>query len=367
MQQGLNVFIGTTLEDNPVAEHFIALGQELAQRGHRVVLLTPHRKTELERHQDNPAIYTWPSERPTRWQDAQFLQALIRERQPNYLIAHFAAVNLMCMVGAAMRVPRRIAWYHTTSDQLNMDHHPASWKRSLLRWRRRLVYGLATDVAANSQASARDVQSTFGVRPGKCRVFYNSLADPLRDPVLKACEPAEDRLVCVGRFFPSKGQDVLLQALARLQSRHPQICLELIGEGPAKPACQELAKQLGVLERCRFLGRIPHAEVLRQMRSATAVVSPSRSEAFGLVNIEALAVSAPLVASAVGGIPEIIRDGIEGYLVPPDEPVQLAKKLDGLLSDARLRAQFGARARARFLSTFEQKRIVEEQISWLHC
>jgi len=70
--------IGVTLNDNPVASHFSALARQLAARGHKVVLITPHRMLELENADGNPAIYTWPSDRPTRFRDAAFLWRLIR-------------------------------------------------------------------------------------------------------------------------------------------------------------------------------------------------------------------------------------------------------------------------------------------------
>jgi glycosyltransferase involved in cell wall biosynthesis len=173
------------------------------------------------------------------------------------------------------------------------------------------------------------------------------------------------RLVCVGRFFPSKGQDVLIRALAIITHTHPAVSLELIGEGPEQQACQNLARTLGLEQRCHFLGAIQHDEVLRHMASAVATVVPSRSEAFGLVNIESMAVGTPVVASAVGGITEIVRDGQDGFLVPPDAPELLAERLSQMLAKPKLALVMGANARQRFLSLFEQQRAVAEQADWL--
>jgi glycosyltransferase involved in cell wall biosynthesis len=101
------------------------------------------------------------------------------------------------------------------------------------------------------------------------------------------------------------------------------------------------------------------------MAESALTVVPSRSEAFGLVVIESMAVGTPAVASAVGGIPEIIRDGVDGFLVPPDDPAALADKIGLLLSNAELRHKMGLNARERFLSRFEQSRVVKEQADWL--
>jgi glycosyltransferase involved in cell wall biosynthesis len=355
-------FIGATLEDNPVSYHFMALAKKLASRGHRVVFLTPHRKVELENHAANPAIYTWPSPRPTGLKDARFFGDLIREYRPDCLIANFVAVNLMCMVGWLRHVPCRVAWYHTISAQLSRDHEIPGWKRSLLRRRKQLVYGTATHLVANSQASMEDVHAVYHVPLSKCRVIYNSLPDP--KTILGNTIPVAGRMVCVGRLYPSKGQDILIRAVAALVKKHPNLSLELIGEGPARQSYAALIHELGLTDHCTFTGMLPHDEVLRHMANAVATVVPSRSEAFGLVNIESMAVGTPVVAAAVGGIVEIVRNQIDGYLVPPENPEALSQKLDLLLSNAQLRQSLGENARAGFLRRFELNGVIEQQSAW---
>jgi glycosyltransferase involved in cell wall biosynthesis len=141
--------------------------------------------------------------------------------------------------------------------------------------------------------------------------------------------------------------------------------VEFVGKGPLEAGLRQLAVQLGVAERCHFSGAIPHAQVLGRMASATATIVPSRIEAFGLVYIESMAVGTPVVASRVGGIPEIVRDGVDGLLAPPDDPGALASCIKAILSNPQLRQQMSVNARQRFLSTFEQTRIVKEQADWL--
>jgi D-inositol-3-phosphate glycosyltransferase len=100
------------------------------------------------------------------------------------------------------------------------------------------------------------------------------------------------------------------------------------------------------------------------MAEASVTAVPSRDEAFGLVALESIAVGTPVVASRVGGLAEIVRDGIDGFLVPPDDPKALAEKLAVLLSNRELRDQIGRNARQRFLDTFEQSKVVQEQANW---
>ncbi|MGD0351661.1 MAG: glycosyltransferase family 4 protein [Verrucomicrobiota bacterium] len=349
------------MNDNPVACHFSALARQLVTRGHQVVMVTPHRKVELENRHGNPAIYTWPSERPTHLRDAVFFARLVRQYRTNCLIANFGAVNLMTIVGWLTGVPNRIAWYHTLSAQLSLDRDSAGLRAALLDLRKRCVYKLATLIVANSQASCRDAIRTYKIPSRKCQVRYFSLPDPPPTPALGRAPT----LCCVGRFHRCKGQDVFLRAirLLNLDSLSPKV--EFVGTGPEERNCRELARKLGVADQCEFTGAVSHGEVLARMARATATIVPSRAEAFGLTTVESLAVGTPVVASSVGGIPEVVRDGVDGFLVPPDDPAALAAKVKLLLSDVELRRKMSLNARERFLSTFEQGKVVEEQADWL--
>lgn len=231
-------------------------------------------------------------------------------------------------------------------------------------WRKRLVYRMATDLVANSNASRTDLEQCYGIKRDKINVIYNCLRDskgssPGLQPVPKA-----PNLVCVGRLHPSKGQDVLLASAAILHERIPKLSVEFIGSGPWMEELRSLADRLGVSAFCRFSDSLPHEEVLNRMASAVATIVPSRSEAFGLVNIESMSVGTPVVASAVGGIPELIEDGHEGFLVPADDPQALADRAFRLLTDPNLRQAMGRNARARFLRTFEQNNSIAEQVTW---
>jgi len=235
----------------------------------------------------------------------------------------------------------------------------------VLRGRKRLVYGLATEIVAVSRAGSEDVGHLYRQPERKLRVFANSLADPFPSATAREGNGSVARLVCAAQFTFAKGQDVLIRALASLTVLHPQVLVEFLGDGPAKDSCIELAGNLGVLSRCRFEGSVRHEAVLQRMRSAAVTVLPSRCDNCPLVIIESLAVGTPVIASCVGGIPEIVRDGIDGFLVPPEDPPSLAAKLSQVLSDPALRQRMQANARQRFLSQFEQRRAVEQQADWL--
>jgi len=357
-------FIGIGLYPGTVPQHFMALGRELARRGHKVVILSWPPRPKIENHDGNPAVWSWPSTRPTRFRDARFLHRLTRQYRPSCFIANFGAENVMTLVGAVCRVPARVCWYHTVADAIALDGGGLRTRQRFQMLRKSCLLGLATHIVANSKASADDSQMVYGVPGRKCHVFHFSLPDPGSGAGDRNGFQADRPLVCVGRLAGCKGQDVLVKAAAKLKNRGVPFVLQFIGDGPMAGSLRTLAAELDVADRCQFLGNLSHEAVLRHMARSTATVVPSKSEAFGLVCIESLAVGIPVVASRVGGIPEIIRDGLDGFLFPPSEPEALAEKLALLLSDSIQRRKMQQSARERFLNTFEQGRVIPRQADW---
>jgi glycosyltransferase involved in cell wall biosynthesis len=298
-----------------------------------------------------------------------FFDRLVRRLRPCCLISNFGARNIMMTIGGLRHVPVRIHWHHTVSSAIENDWRDSPLRLRWLKLRARIPFHFVTHVIANSEAAREDVINTFGVPAQKCRVFWNSLEDPLSQPtptpMPKAGSPDCLHFVCAGRFAPCKGQDVLLKAMAQVVSRHPDATVEFIGDGSTRVACEEMARQLGLGECCRFLGALLHPEVLSRMAGAFAVVVPSWNEAFGLVNIESMSVRVPVIGSNTGGIAEIVRDGIDGFLFPPGDHDALAARMMTLLENETLRAQMGASARRRFLEHFESTRAVKEQARWI--
>ena len=356
-------FIGVSWAETPVSHQFRALGRALAARGHRVVFLADQQNRAAEEPAGNPAVLTWPSKRPTRAADALFLIKLARRFKPDCLVANFGSVNVMLLAGWSAGVPRRIAWYHTLSSQISDDARVSRLRLGFLRWRKRLVYRFATNLVAVSEGARADLQRVFQTPAGRCRVFYNALADPLQGRTVQKGLSGRNVVACAGRFDHSKGQDVLIRALALPGME--EVRIEFLGEGPERAGCQALAASLGVAGACRFAGAVPHDQVLAVMSQADLTVVPSRDEAFGLVALESLAVGVPVVASAVGGLAEVVRHDQEGWLVPPNDPAALAASIQRALRTPALHAAASRSARARFLDSFVLGPAVEAQANWL--
>jgi glycosyltransferase involved in cell wall biosynthesis len=152
-------------------------------------------------------------------------------------------------------------------------------------------------------------------------------------------------LAIVASLHERKGHAVLLEALARLAGQGVRPLCLAAGTGPEGDALQDRATALGLAAQLRWLGQV--SDVRQVLAAADVVVLPSLAEGLGVAAIEAMAAGRPVVASAVGGLPELICDGEQGLLVPARDPEALARALARCLGDAVLRARLGAAGRRR--------------------
>ncbi len=168
-------------------------------------------------------------------------------------------------------------------------------------------------------------------------------------------------VVFVGSLTYVKGVDVLLNALASLPpDRRPSV--RLVGPAVDETFAKSLMAQTrrdGLASSVTFVGSLPPDEVAREMSEAAVVVVPSRSEALPRVVLEALAAGAPVVASNVGGVPEIVQDGVTGILVPPGDVQALASALDRVLANDALRHELSSSGRAFIQSLIPSNYFVE--------
>lgn len=152
-------------------------------------------------------------------------------------------------------------------------------------------------------------------------------------------------VAAVGRFVPIKGFDVLVSALPKLVLQFPESRVILVGDGPARDALRTRALALGV-ERCLVMPGVTD-DVAAHVAAADVLAAPSRNEGMGRVLVEAMALGIPVVATSVGGIPDVVIDGECGRLVPSDDAGALGKALIELARDPLLRAKLGAAASSR--------------------
>jgi glycosyltransferase involved in cell wall biosynthesis len=230
------------------------------------------------------------------------------------------------------------------------------WRYRVNRW----TIGLVDRVIAVS-ANVRDFcVSRIGLPDEKLVVIHNGVqvpASPLspREARAELGLPRDGLVIgTVSRLDPVKGVDFLIRALAQTKG----VTLVIIGDGPQHAALETLASDLGVADQIHWAGHrrdVPHL-----LPALDVFVQPSLHEGMPNTVLEAMTAGLPVVATAVGGTPEVVVDGITGLLVPPCDPDGLAQAINALLGDPDLRRKMGRAGKERVARYFTVERMVEQ-------
>lgn len=199
----------------------------------------------------------------------------------------------------------------------------------------------------------------YGLYPHRSRTIFNGVDIQRFQPRAKP-QGGPVELITVANLVENKGVHFLLRALGRL--RAPEVRLRVVGDGPAQPALRALAEQLGLQHQTEFLGL--RNDVHELLATSDICVQPALAEAFGLTIAEAMACGCALVASRVGGIPELVLHEQTGLLVEPGDEGGLAAAIDRLLRDPALRLRLGALSRQRACEHFDLSRTVRRHVDW---
>ena len=202
----------------------------------------------------------------------------------------------------------------------------------------------ADRVIATSLYSAEQISRFYGVDRTRIRVVPELIDLAGWERALRAApvEPGQPRVLCVAHLYRRKRVDVLLRAFARIRG---DAMLRIAGVGPERSRLESLARQLAITGRVDFLGHLPFARLLAEYRNADVFALPSAQEGFGIVFLEAMASSLPIVAARAAAVPEVVADGSTGILVPPGDDAALAAALTKLLDDASTRRNMGSAGR----------------------
>jgi glycosyltransferase involved in cell wall biosynthesis len=356
MPKALSVVICTGPPEYPLNKQNWSLARALRSRGHHVTLVTDLQRDDLVGFGEHGTVTAWPSYHPIRPRDFAFIWRLAGRVRPDVILANFGAVHAAMTAGFLRRVPIRVAWYRSLSDQRRLDAEPGSSFPGLLtRPFRSIAFRLATHVVPVSEVARHDVCDRYGVRPGRCTVIQTRRPDPAEAlGIAHVPTPHGRRIVCVGRLVPSKGQDLLLRAFARLVELEPEwpSALELIGDGPLREAYADLAERLGIRDRVELSGHVPHDEVFARAARADVMVVPFRTDAGPGVLAEGLGLGLPLVACGTGAMPELVGGSSAVRLVRAEDPEAMAVALRAILADASIRAAMSREARALFRREF---------------
>jgi glycosyltransferase involved in cell wall biosynthesis len=248
------------------------------------------------------------------------------------------------MAGLLAAVPVRISTKHGFNEFR---------ESSFFAMADRSVAQLAHIHIAISHGLARYLAETEGFEEDSFEIVHYGIRPRPEAPP----PPAEQRLLCVGRLIPIKGHIVLLRAFAQVHAEFPEARLAIAGRGPLEPALRALARELRIGDAVEFLGHV--APIQSEIERSTVVVVPSMGEGFGMVALEAMERSRPVIAAAIGGLGELVQDGVTGYLVPPADVEPLARSIGELLRDPGKARTMGEAGRERALQYFLEERCTD--------
>jgi len=277
----------------------------------------------------------------------------------NYEIVHMYGLraNLLGrLLGRWARVPGVVAAQHSVD----------SWRKWWHVWLDRLTSGMVSVYISNSFAGAQRLQTVERVPKEKILVIHNGidtdyLAIARRGKIRRELGvPADVKVfVCVANLREAKGHDTLLKAASRLDEVNAAWCLWFVGDGPLRSKLEEQAERLGIQRQVYFLGR--RNDVGDILADADIFVLASRWEGLPGAVMEAMAAGLPVVATRVGGLPEVVVDGETGILVTPEDSRALADAMKTLAVSSSLAREFGVAGRRRLETRFTLDDKVREQ------
>jgi glycosyltransferase involved in cell wall biosynthesis len=275
------------------------------------------------------------------------LTRLMRRKKIDVVNCHYLDTSFIHLVIAArlLRIPVVVSVHGAEIDSY-------AWSSSVSQFVYRLIMRGAQRIVACSEALARQTIEVFPQVRTKVTYVHNGLdlshyAAPVQTRVLP-----RPFLLCVCRHVHKKGVDTMLQAFELILRECPTLTLVLVGDGPLFDQHRALARTLGIESHVVFEGNVAHAEISAFFEACSLFVLPSRAEPFGVVILEAAYQKKGIVCTRVGGVPEIITDGVNGMLVEPDDPAGMAATILALLRNPEFVARLGDQAYVTLMTRF---------------
>ncbi|MBX7527888.1 glycosyltransferase [Qipengyuania vesicularis] len=286
--------------------------------------------------------------------EAVFLARKLKQAKIDHLHNHFA--NSGASVGLLAAHLTGIPWSLTLHGISETDHPAGATLPDKLARARFVACASRFMMAQGMRRLDPDKWDKFKlVRCGVDTARLHELATHKISPAV--------RLLCVGRLSAEKGYFGLVEALSDERFANTDYGLRIVGDGPQGDQIQQAVTAAGLSDRVEFLGALPENETLREIAGCDVLVLPSLMEGLPVVLIEALALGKPVIASGVAGIPEIVRDGKNGYLIEPGNWDQLADRIHLLLTDRGRLSEMTTCARDSFDTDFDIDRAIEPLVT----
>lgn len=224
------------------------------------------------------------------------------------------------------------------------------------------LYNLSDGIICVSEYTRKNLLSLPMIKNrDKIYVVYNGIDTNIFKPNVKPQKLKNDKTILyVGRVAKEKGIQFAIRSLPEIVKEVENIKLIVVGRGDYIDNLRSLAKRIGVEKYVLFTGGLRHSDLVNYYNIADVFILPSICENFPFVLLEAMACKRAIVASRTGGIPEIVEDGINGYLIPVGKIKQLAKKIIYLLKENESRKKFGENGRRKVLEKFTLDKMLDD-------
>jgi glycosyltransferase involved in cell wall biosynthesis len=312
-----------SLDIGGAERHVVDLATALQARGHEVTVgvsaLGPLAGELRAASVEVMPLARHPVKRRMSPSYALSVRRLVRSRRFDLVHAHLyasAAAARAALVGFNMPL-------------LVTEHTEGVWQGRAARVVARTYLRRADHIISVSGGIRDRLVHDLGVSRSRLSVVPNAVP-PLRTGDRSSAPHVGPLVGVVARLCPEKGVDLFLDAVAQIASRHPHASFVIAGDGPLRRQLQSQASRLGLAQRVRFLGELADGRTF--ISTLYLLVVPSRTEGTPLVVLEAQSAGVPIVAARIGGVPAQVRHGIDGILVSPHDPGELAFAIDRLLA-----------------------------------
>lgn len=224
------------------------------------------------------------------------------------------------------------------------------WEAKILNWTADRILHQASTIVCISQYLYKKVMTTFPDLQNRCKIIPVGLEFPNFDQMKAA---RSNFILGAGRLSFEKGFDTLIRAFEEVSQIFPDLRLVIAGDGDERGNLERMVASSNLTGKVVFLGEVKRAKVMELFSGCKLAVVPSRIEGFGAIILEAMAMGAPIVATSVGGIPELIDDGETAFLVTPENPQELAAKIRFLLLNPDLLNHVGAQAKVKLQGKYD--------------
>ncbi|MFU1887527.1 glycosyltransferase [Bacillus wiedmannii] len=295
----------------------------------------------------NIPIYQIEMKHPFDIKTAWKLKEIIAKEQVDIVHAQFLRENYIAILAKLLGASIRVIWTYHVDVPMSLP----------LKWCNNIFTRYNDTIICISQFMKQQLLQK-GVQKDKLKIIYNGLEDPYLNNLPSVHKPM--KIAVIGRLSEEKGQPFLIHGLQKLKTKYPSLqwhC-NIIGDGPLKTPLEDLVTSLQLNDSVSLLGF--RDDIIKEYSAHDIIVIPSKNEGLSYVAIEAIAMKKPVIATNIGGLPEVIVPNQSGISIPYGDVEQLATALATLLQDDKLYYSLAECGREYYLQHFTFSKMIEE-------